>query len=103
MLTRFHSESSIFEDILSNAVSKCDVFLAIISDAWLGSNDRLPDGLIDSTDFVRIETESCPTTASSYRTEVLVAETRMPTEDKLPDVLRPIAFRNAAELGLAVI
>jgi hypothetical protein len=85
-----------FRKHINSAVSKCDVFLAIISDSWLGSNQgrRRID---DPTDFVRIETEVALQRQIPI-IPILVGQTRMPAQNELPEPLRSLAFRNAAEL-----
>lgn len=86
-----------FREHLNNAVSKCDVFLAIIGDSWLGSPNQASRRIDDPTDYIRIEIE-----AALQRDipiiPVLVGKAHMPMKTDLPEPLRPIAFRNAAEL-----
>ena len=51
----------------------------------------------DPTDFVRIEIEAALQRQIPI-VPVLVGEARMPMENDLPEPLRPLVFRNAAEL-----
>lgn len=87
-----------FRNHLSAAVSECHALLVLIGDDWL--TNSLPDGTrrIDvADDFVRIEIE-----AALQRDipviPVITNNARVPLPAELPESLRPLAFRNAAEL-----
>jgi flavin reductase (DIM6/NTAB) family NADH-FMN oxidoreductase RutF len=86
-----------FREHLYNAVSKCDVLLAIIGDSWLGSINQTARAIDNPTDFVRIEIEAALQRKIPI-VPVLVGKAQMPMEDALPETLRPLVFRNAAEL-----
>lgn len=83
---------------IERAIGTCDVLLAVIGKEWLQC--RTPTGerrLDDSEDLVRLEV------AAALRRNipvipVLVEGTSMPGPRDLPDDLRPLAQRNAAEL-----
>ncbi len=91
-----------FRKHLANAVGNCDVLLAIMGDEWLDARDR--DGqrrLDDESDFVRIEIA----TALQRQIPVipiLVGINSVPKPDQLPEDLRELAFRNAAEIRAGV-
>jgi TPR repeat protein len=84
---------------LGDAVGRCDVLLAVIGEQWLqasvpGSDRRRLD---DPRDFVRIEIEAALKRGIPV-IPVLVGRAAMPAEQELPDDLRGLAFRNAAEV-----
>jgi hypothetical protein len=91
-----------FRQHLEQAVSRCDVLLAVIGEGWLEA--RYAEGprrgqrrLDDPEDFVRIEIKSA--LARKVRVvPVLVRGAAMPRAEDLPDDLRPLAFRQAAEV-----
>ncbi|OAI38828.1 hypothetical protein AYO40_06325 [Planctomycetaceae bacterium SCGC AG-212-D15] len=91
-----------FRKHIADAVSKCDVLLAVIGKDWLEARHR--EGpkagqrrLDDPADFVRIELQ-----AGLERNipviPVLVGKAGMPGEQHLPDVLKNLAWLNAAEV-----
>lgn len=90
-----------FRKAIDRSVAACSVLLAIIGQAWLESKDALGQPrLADANDFVRIEL------ASALRRDipvvpVLVRGAKMPRVDQLPDDLKELAYRNAAELSHA--
>ena len=87
-----------FRDHIGSAVSECQVLLALIGDDWLTS--ALPDGSrrIDAPDdFVRVEIESA-LKRNIPVIPILTGSAAMPSERELPQSIRALAFRNAAEL-----
>jgi formylglycine-generating enzyme required for sulfatase activity len=91
-----------FREHLERAVSKCDILLAVIGDGWL--DIRFKEGtrqgqrrLDDPGDFVRIEIESALARGIPV-IPLLVGRANMPGQQELPEVLRQLAFRNAAEV-----
>jgi formylglycine-generating enzyme required for sulfatase activity len=91
-----------FREHLDRAVSKCDILLAVIGDGWL--DIRFTEGarqgqrrLDDPGDFVRIEIESALTRGIPV-IPLLVGRATMPGQQELPEGLRQLAFRNAAEV-----
>lgn len=87
-----------FRDHIDKEVSKCDLLLAVIGDHWLTVQSK--DGgrrLDDPSDFVRIEIESALARDTPV-VPVLVGKARMPDEVVLPDTLKPLAYRNCAEV-----
>jgi len=87
-----------FINILEEAVSTCDIFLAVIGPQWNTIVDANGARRLELwNDFVRIEI------ASALKTDklvipVLVGQARMPSPDDLPDDLKSLARRNAIEL-----
>ncbi|MFL6540366.1 MAG: TIR domain-containing protein [Chthoniobacterales bacterium] len=87
-----------FRDHIHAAVSECQVLLVLIGDDWLTS--KRPDGqrrLDASDDFVRVEIEAA-LQRSIPVVPILTDAATMPGQTELPPSLRPLAFRNAAEL-----
>jgi sulfatase modifying factor 1 len=91
-----------FRKHLDQAVSQCDVLLAVIGENWLDVQHR--DGprqgqrrLDDPSDFVRIEIQSALARGIPV-IPVLVGRAGMPSEQDLPVGLKDLAFRNAAEV-----
>ena len=83
-----------FKDHLSNAVSSCDLMLAIIGQQWLSHEKEEGVRALDlSNDYVRIEI------AAALEREIpiipiLVGGAQIPAESKLPDDLKDLVYRN---------
>ena len=91
-----------FRQYLQDAVSRCDVLLAVIGHGWLEA--RHPEGslagrrrLDNPDDFVRIEIQTALERGIPV-VPVLVGKATMPAAKDLPDPLKELAFRNAAEV-----
>lgn len=97
-------EDKIFKDVHSvqlgvdyleytaDTLSNCDVQLAIIGHEWLkGRRIDNPD------DLVRVEIETAMKRDIPV-IPVLVGGAVMPTQDELPDSLKPLAYRNAIQV-----
>jgi hypothetical protein len=87
-----------FRQHIASAVGHCDVLLVLIGDQWLQLTDdqgrRQIEGL---SDYVRIEIESALKRDIPV-VPVLIDEAKMPGAGELPDSIRDMAFRNAAEI-----
>jgi hypothetical protein len=83
---------------LDTQVSQCQVLLAVIGRHWVDAKDHDGKRRLDSdNDYVRIEL------ASALKRDipvipVLVDGAAMPSEDSLPDDLKPLVRRHALEL-----
>src|SRR4029453_17493972 len=88
-----------FVEAIQDAVGSCDVLLAVIGRQWLTSTDSAGHRRLDNPeDFVRLEI----TTALERRIRVipvLVGGASMPRSTELPDVLQPLARRQALVVG----
>jgi formylglycine-generating enzyme required for sulfatase activity len=91
-----------FRKCIGDAVNQCDVLLAVIGDHWL--DGRFADGpqqgsrrLDDPNDYVRVEIESALARGIPV-VPLLVGKATMPSEAHLPDGMRELAFRHAAEV-----
>jgi hypothetical protein len=92
-----------FRERITHAVGQCGVLLVIIGEHWLevrhgeGANQG-QRRLDDPSDFVRIEIEAALTRDIPV-IPVLVSGAKMPGEQQLPEGLKELAYRNAAEVG----
>ena len=83
-----------FKKHIDEQVGKCDILLAVIGEKWLSmTDDEGPPRFKQRGDVVRLEIQS------ALKREIpviplLVDNTAMPREDKLPKPLREPAFRN---------
>ncbi len=88
-----------FVQVLEEAVSGCDVLIAMIGPQWTTINDEAGQRRLDQwNDFVRIEIASA-LRQNKLVIPVLVGRARMPSPDQLPQDLKSLARRNAIELG----
>ena len=84
-----------FRAHLDEAVSQCDVLLAVIGRDWLtvkNSDDKLR--LDDPADFVRVEIESALQRDIPV-IPLLVRGAKMPRQNQLPESIQGLAYRNA--------
>jgi putative ABC transport system ATP-binding protein len=91
-----------FRHYLDEAVSQCDVLLAVVGDQWLDVRYRKGPKqgqrrLDDEADFVRHEIRSALERGIPV-IPVLVATAEMPNAQDLPEGLRDLAYRNATEV-----
>jgi hypothetical protein len=83
---------------LDRALSDCRVLLAVIGKTWLTASANGQRRLDDPNDFVRLEISHA--LAAGVRViPVRVEGARVPPEHDLPDVLKPLARRQAHELS----
>ncbi|HEX8068402.1 MAG TPA: toll/interleukin-1 receptor domain-containing protein [Pyrinomonadaceae bacterium] len=88
-----------FRKYLNDAVSRCDVLLALIGEQWAGPRQADRRRLDDPTDFVRIELEAALARDIPV-IPVLIGRTVMPRSDELPEALAPLVYRNAIQLDV---
>jgi hypothetical protein len=108
MATRF-GESSVFTDIdsiplgvdfldhINSVLSACDALIAIVGPRWIDGGGDPGQGVHLETDFVRLEVEAALKRKIPI-IPVLVGGARMPSQDQLPDALRPFVFRNGTSI-----
>lgn len=89
-----------FRGVLSEAVNKCEVVLAIIGKEWLNIKDADGKRRLDYVgDFVRIEIQTgLQRGGRCLVVPVLVDGAGMPSADDLPSDLRELAFKNASRV-----
>src|SRR5882724_5887907 len=88
-----------FVEVIEQAVSSCDVLVALIGRQWLTITDNSGRRrLYNPEDFVRLEIAAA--LARNIRViPALVQGARMPHSTDLPDVLKMLARRNAHEIS----
>jgi TIR domain len=87
-----------FRQQLSEAVAKCDVLVALIGETWAGTTAQGQPRRIDNPqDFVRIEIEAALKRGIPV-VPVLIDKAQLPDVQSLPESLRELSFRHAAEL-----
>ncbi len=88
-----------FVEILENAVSSCNVFIAVIGSDWLNiSNEDGQRRLDDPSDFVRIEIESALKQGTDI-IPVLLHGAEMPSSDELPETIKQLTNFQAISTG----
>lgn len=87
-----------FVQVIEEAVSSCDVLVAIIGRSWLTSQDETGRRLDNINDFVRVEIAAA--FARDIRViPVLVQGARMPRSQDLPEGVQPLSRRQAFDLS----
>jgi hypothetical protein len=83
---------------LNSQVAACNIILVVIGPNWLNAKDESGRRRLDNPeDFVAIEIAAA--LARDVRViPVLVDGARMPRQSELPDILKPLARRQAAEV-----
>jgi hypothetical protein len=88
-----------FVEVVRNAVGSCEVLLAVIGRQWLTSTDPQGQRRLDNPeDFVHLEIVTA-LTRNIRVIPVLVGGASMPGFAELPDVLQPLAHRQALVVG----
>ena len=85
-----------FREHIRDAVTQCHVVLAVIGPQWAGPKDGTAR-IEEETDFVRIEIQSALERQIPV-IPVLVHGTAMPHPERLPEVIRSLAFLNATSI-----
>ena len=87
-----------FRKYIDQQVSQCQICIAVIGARWLSVADESGQRRLDNpSDFVRLEIETVLKRDIPV-IPVLVDGSRMPSEAELPESLKELAFRNAAEI-----
>jgi hypothetical protein len=86
-----------FERGIADAVSRCDVFFAVIGPQWLGS-DPQASRILDEKDFVRRELQMALATGRKV-VPVLVNDAEMPSVEALPSEIQSLPRINAFTIG----
>jgi len=88
-----------YVDVITRAVSACDVLLALIGHEWLTCTDeRGRQRLADPSDFVRLEIEAA-LTRDVLVIPILIDAAAMPTPDDVPSSMAKLVRRQALELS----
>jgi hypothetical protein len=87
-----------FTETIRNAVTECDVFVAVIGNQWTKALDETGQRRLDDpTDWVTAETAAALQRGVPV-IPVLVDDARMPTRNELPEALAGLASRQAVPL-----
>jgi len=88
-----------FADVITAAVERCEVLLALIGQRWLTCTDKDGRRCLDNpNDFVRLEIEAA-IVRNVRIIPILVEGASMPHADELPPSLAKLARRQALELS----
>src|SRR5262249_55425840 len=87
-----------FRQYLRDAVSQCEILLAIIGEQWLEASQGGARRLEDPKDFVRIELETALGRGIPV-IPVLIGRTTMPLPEQLPPSLADLAYLNAVQVA----
>jgi TIR domain len=90
-----------FRPYINWEISTCDAMIAVVGPHWIDAGQGPGQGVHLEKDFVRVEVEAALKRGLPV-IPALVAGTRMPSPDELPDVLRDFAFCNAAPIDSGV-
>jgi hypothetical protein len=109
-LAKYVGEDSVFMDVHSVALGRdfrqtlieslksCDVLLALIGPNWLDVTDASGKRRLENpADYVRQEI-AMALKRNIPVTPVLLQQAQMPPQDRLPDDLKDLAFRNGFDL-----
>ena len=89
-----------FDEVINQAVSRCEILLAMIGKRWMEQQPGVGAGprINDEKDFVRLEIAAA--LSRNVRViPVLLDGAGMPTEESLPEPLRALARRKAIEIS----
>ncbi len=86
-----------FREHVKTALQKNDILVAVIGPGWFGSGGANRIRIHEETDPVRIEVETALMRGIPV-VPVLVAGAEMPAPADLPDGLKDLSFRNAAQV-----
>jgi hypothetical protein len=87
-----------FDEVIDEAVSRCEILLAMIGKRWMEQQAGAGSRIGDPKDFVRNEIAAALSRGIPV-IPVLLDGATMPTEEALPEPLRAFARRNAIEVS----
>ncbi|HWW77406.1 MAG TPA: toll/interleukin-1 receptor domain-containing protein [Pyrinomonadaceae bacterium] len=88
-----------FRKHLDSIVAECSVLLVVVGDRWFEHSDSSGQRRLDDPhDFVRIEVESA-LRRNIPVIPLLVQNAALPPEEKLPEAIRELSFRNGMSVG----
>lgn len=98
-MSRVSALERIFADVIRDQIARCDALVALIGRSWLRATDRQGRRRLDLIDdLVRIEIASALRLGKRVIPVLVGAGAVMPTEELLPDDLKPLVRRNALRL-----
>ena len=87
-----------FVDAIRQRLAGAQAVLVLIGPRWAGGDGPGSRRIDDTQDFVRLEVQEALASGAKL-IPVLLPGARMPGEDELPEPLKPLARRNAMNLG----
>jgi hypothetical protein len=88
-----------FVNAIADKIAVCDVMIVLIGRRWLDSRDPAGQRMVDRVDdFVRLEIATALSRCIRL-VPVLIGETVMPSASELPDVISPLARRQALPIS----
>lgn len=89
-----------FVQVIESTLARVNTVLVLIGPHWLSVTDASGRRRLDDpNDYVRMEIAAALSNPDKRVIPVLVNDATMPSADQLPDNLKPLARRNAIELG----
>jgi hypothetical protein len=87
-----------FDQVIKQAVERCDILLAVIGKNWIAQSNGRGPRIDNPADFVRLEIAAA--LSGNVRViPVLLDGVSMPAQEALPEPLRALALRNAVEVS----
>jgi formylglycine-generating enzyme required for sulfatase activity len=87
-----------FREHIRQSVTSCDALLAMVGEDWIDAKNAQGERRLDDPrDFVRLEIGVALSNGIPV-VPVVIDNARMPAEEQLPDELKPLAYRQSAEL-----
>lgn len=87
-----------FVEAIRQRLAGAQAVLVLIGPRWAGGDSPGVRRIDDAQDFVRLEVQEALASGAKL-IPVLLPGARMPAEDELPEALKPLARRNAMNLG----
>lgn len=87
-----------FVEAIRQRLAGAQAVLVLIGPRWAGGDSPGMRRIDDAQDFVRLEVQEALASGAKL-IPVLLPGARMPAEDELPEALKPLARRNAMNLG----
>lgn len=87
-----------FREHIQNSLERCDILIAIIGPHWAAPNERGLPRICEESDWVRIEIEAALAKKVPV-IPVLVDGTKIPPARDLPDGVRDLVYRQAADVS----
>lgn len=87
-----------FVEAIRQRLAGAQAVLVLIGPRWAGGDSPGMRRIDDAQDFVRLEVQEALASGAKL-IPVLLPGGRMPAEDELPEALKPLARRNAMNLG----
>ena len=87
-----------FREHIHNSLERCDILIAIIGPQWAAPNEQGQPKICEESDWVRIEIEAALAKKVPV-IPVLVDGTKIPPARDLPEGVRDLVYRQAADVS----